>query len=84
VVLSDLLLRGGDDGLQVLAALEQHPRGIGSATARLLVTGETKPDRLRDVALAGVAVLYKPVTPLVLREAIARQLRARPVHTTAT
>ena len=74
VVVSDLLLREGDNGLDVLAALERHPRGIGAGTARLLVTGETKPDRLREVASAGVAVLYKPVSPRVLRQAIAAQL----------
>lgn len=76
LVLSDLLLQGGDNGLDVLAALERHPRGIGSRTARLLVTGETKPDRLREVASAGVAVLYKPVSPRVLRQAIVAQLAA--------
>ena len=76
VVVSDLLLQGGDNGLDVLAALERHPRGIGPSTARLLVTGETKPDRLREVASAGVAVLYKPVSPRVLRQAIHAQLAA--------
>ena len=75
VVVSDLLLQGGDNGLDVLAALERHPRGIGGGTARLLVTGETKPDRLREVANAGVAVLYKPVSPKVLRQAITAQRR---------
>ncbi|MDB5877995.1 MAG: hybrid sensor histidine kinase/response regulator [Variovorax sp.] len=74
IVLSDLLLRGGDNGLDVLAALQRHPRGITPATARLLVTGETKPDRLREVAAAGVAVLYKPVSPRLLRHAIMKQL----------
>ncbi|SFM81642.1 ATP-binding protein [Variovorax sp. OV329] len=76
VVLSDLLLQGGDNGLDVLAALERHPRGIGPGTARLLVTGETKPDRLREVAQAGIMVLYKPVSPRALRQAIATQLAA--------
>ncbi|MDM0078256.1 hybrid sensor histidine kinase/response regulator [Variovorax sp. J2P1-59] len=76
VVVSDLLLQGGDNGLDVLAALERHPNGIGPGTARLLVTGETKPDRLREVASAGVSVLYKPVSPKVLRQAIQAQLAA--------
>lgn len=76
LVVSDLLLQGGDNGLDVLAALERHPRGIGEATARLLVTGETKPDRLREVANSGVAVLYKPVSPKLLRQAINTQLAA--------
>lgn len=77
VVVSDLLLQGGDNGLDVLAALERHPRGIGTGTARLLVTGETKPDRLREVASAGLPVLYKPVSPAALRQAILAQVRAR-------
>lgn len=76
VVVSDLLLQGGDNGLDVIAALERHPRGIGPGTARLLVTGETKPDRLREVASAGIAVLYKPVSPRVLRQSIHAQRAA--------
>jgi signal transduction histidine kinase len=76
VVVSDLLLQGGDNGLEVIAALERHPRGIGPGTARLLVTGETKPDRLREVASAGITVLYKPVSPRVLRQAIQAQRAA--------
>jgi len=76
VVISDLLLQGGDNGLDVIAALERHPRGIGPGTARLLVTGETKPDRLREVANAGITVLYKPVSPRVLRQAIQAQRAA--------
>ena len=76
VVVSDLLLQGGDNGLEVLAALERLPNGIGARTARLLVTGETKPDRLREVASAGIAVLYKPVSPATLRQAILEQVLA--------
>ena len=76
MVVSDLLLQGGDNGLELLSALERHPRGIGATTARLLVTGETKPDRLREVASSGVTVLYKPVSPKHLRQAIVAQLAA--------
>ena len=76
VVVSDLLLQGGDNGLDGIAALERHPRGIGIGTARLLVTGETKPDRLREVQSAGITVLYKPVSPRVLRQAILAQRAA--------
>ncbi|RYZ12471.1 MAG: hybrid sensor histidine kinase/response regulator [Comamonadaceae bacterium] len=76
LVMSDLLLQGGDNGLDLIAALEAHPRGIGESTARVLVTGETKPDRLREVARAGIAVLYKPVSPKLLRQTIEAQLAA--------
>ena len=76
VVVTDLLLQGGDSGLGVLSALALHPNGIGRNTARILVTGETHADRLREVAQTGIAVLYKPVAPRVLRSTIASQLKA--------
>ncbi|MBU2410904.1 MAG: hypothetical protein KKC79_19920, partial [Gammaproteobacteria bacterium] len=53
-------------------------------TARLLVTGETKPDRLREVASAGVTVLYKPVSPKILRQAILAQLASTHVQAPPT
>jgi CheY-like chemotaxis protein len=59
----------------VLRALDAHPGMRGRRAARLLVTGETKPDRLREIAEAGVAVLHKPVTSEVLRQALATVLR---------
>jgi signal transduction histidine kinase/ActR/RegA family two-component response regulator len=76
VVLSDLWLEDGDNGLDLFAALKRHPRGIKADTARLLVTGQTTSDCLREVVKAGVAVLYKPVQPRVLHQAIAAQLAA--------
>lgn len=75
VVITDLLLRDGENGLEVLRALDAHPGMRGRRAARLLVTGETKPDRLREIAEAGVAVLHKPVTSEVLRQALATVLR---------
>ena len=48
--------------------------GLLLAWARRIDTGETKPDRLREVASSGVAVLYKPVSPRALRQAIGAQL----------
>jgi len=76
VVITDLLLRDGENGLEVLRALDAHPGMHGRRAARLLVTGETKPDRLREIAEAGIAVLHKPVTSEVLRQALAAVLRA--------
>jgi signal transduction histidine kinase len=76
VILTDLLLRNGDSGVDLLAALEQHSRGTGAHTVRLLVTGETQPERLRQATGMGITVLYKPVSPRALRQAIAAQLAA--------
>lgn len=77
IIICDLLLADGDNGLQVLAALAAHPKSASAPPARLLVTGETQPRRLHDVAASGVPVLYKPVTLAQLQRAMADQLTAR-------
>lgn len=77
VVITDLWLDGAETGLSVLAALEAHPRGIRDDTVRLIVTGETKADRLKEAAASGVPIYHKPVTLQVLRQAISEQLRNR-------
>jgi hypothetical protein len=37
---------------------------------RLLITGETRSDRLHEIKAARIPVLYKPVSPEQLREAM--------------
>ncbi|MEO6800603.1 MAG: hybrid sensor histidine kinase/response regulator [Rhodanobacter sp.] len=71
LVISDLRLRGGSSGLEVLAALDHYyARDRGTPFARLLITGETRSDRLREIQAAKIPVLYKPVSPEQLREAM--------------
>lgn len=72
LVISDLRLRDGESGLDVLAALDRHYGLEGQmAFPRLLITGETRSDRLREIMAAKIPVLYKPVSPEQLREAMA-------------
>src|SRR3546814_5070221 len=75
IVISELKRGDGRSGLDVLNALARH---YGSAShppfARLLITGETKSDRLREISAAKIPVLYKPVSPNQLREAIVATL----------
>jgi DNA-binding NarL/FixJ family response regulator len=71
IVISDLRLRDGESGLDVLAALDAHYQIDGNPPfARLLITGETRSDRLREIMAARIPVLYKPVSPEQLREAL--------------
>ena len=58
VLLTDLRLQAGDDGLQVLQAVRALQPGLRAA----LITGDTAPDRLRQAQGAGVPLLHKPVT----------------------
>lgn len=72
IVVADLRLRDGISGLDVLRELDRLcERADHPAFARLLITGETSPERLREVAATGVPVLFKPVGPELLRQAIA-------------
>ncbi|PWK88529.1 ATP-binding response regulator [Fulvimonas soli] len=71
LVISDLRLRDGESGLDVLAALDRYYRRDGGpAFPRLLITGETRSDSLREIRAARIPVLYKPVSPQQLREAM--------------
>jgi signal transduction histidine kinase len=70
MVISDLRLQDGT-GLDILAALDRHYRrrdGDPPPFARLLITGETRSDRLREIHAARIPVLYKPVSPEQLRD----------------
>lgn len=71
LVICDLRLRAGKNGADAVRMLRaQSPRRIGA----LLITGETHPDRIAEVARADIEVLYKPTPPDRLLEAIAREL----------
>lgn len=71
LVISDLRLREGESGLDVLAALDLYYQRDGTQPfPRLLITGETRSDRLREIMAARIPVLYKPVSPEQLRAAM--------------
>ncbi|MGC1550915.1 MAG: hybrid sensor histidine kinase/response regulator, partial [Rhodanobacter sp.] len=71
LVISDLRLREGENGLEILAALDDYYLRDGTPPfPRLLITGETRRDRLHEVQAAKIPVLYKPVSPERLREAM--------------
>ena len=78
LVISDLRLREGRSGLDVLRALARH-YGQDSRHppfGRLLVTGETRPDRIGEIAANRIPVLFKPVPPARLREAMVATILA--------
>lgn len=57
VILSDLRLRGGESGLDLLARLRQlQPQAVAA-----FITGDTAPERLSAAHAVGVPVLIKPV-----------------------
>jgi two-component system, sensor histidine kinase len=60
VIVSDLRLRDGEDGLR---AIDQIRQACGFAVPAVLVSGDTAPDQVLRVHESGHIVLYKPVQP---------------------
>ncbi|MDQ3038481.1 MAG: ATP-binding protein [Pseudomonadota bacterium] len=72
LVISDLRLRNEGTGVEVMHAVARHYRQDPQTPgfARLLVTGETRSDRIGEIAASRIPVLFKPVSPRKLREAM--------------
>ena len=67
LVLSDLHLGPGPDGMEVIARVR---RLCGREVPAILITGDTGHDDIQRVASAGDLVLFKPVQPRRLFEAM--------------
>lgn len=66
IVLSDLRLRGADDGISAVRSLRAALPGLPA----VLITGDTAPERLREAHAAGLVLLHKPVSEEQLLAAI--------------
>ncbi|ACB36348.1 histidine kinase [Leptothrix cholodnii SP-6] len=60
LVISDLHLQHGEDGLDVIERVRQV---CGRQVAAILVTGDTSPAEIRRASASGHRVLFKPVQP---------------------
>ena len=69
VVISDLRLRGGEDGIR---AIEQIRQVCGYTVPAVLVTGDTAPDQVQRIHESGLIVLFKPVRPKDLYDVLKR------------
>jgi signal transduction histidine kinase len=70
VILADLRLRSGENGIDVVARVAQ---AIGPVPA-LLISGDTAPDRLLEAQRAGIKLLHKPLGLPALRAELGRML----------
>lgn len=75
LVISDYRLRDGETGAQAIAKVTAF---CGRPLPGVLVTGDTAPERLREAAHSGYAVLHKPVRPGKLRALLLHLLGVRP------
>lgn len=76
IVVADLRLRGGEDGIRAIARL----RAVHAELPALLVSGDTAPMRLQEAHAAGIRLLSKPVDATELRDAIACEIQRGSRH----
>lgn len=69
LLVSDLRLRDGEDGVKAIAAVRKI---CGHAMPAVLVTGDTSPDQVRRAHESGHVVLFKPVQPKELLTVLKR------------
>jgi signal transduction histidine kinase/ActR/RegA family two-component response regulator len=70
VILADMRLRNGEDGIQAIASIVA---AIGETPA-VLISGDTAPDRLQEADRAGITLLHKPVSLPTLQAELGRIL----------
>ena len=76
LILSDLRLPGNETGIQALDVMREQ---LGRDVPAILITGDTKPERIAMTQQSGYKVLHKPIKPAQLRTAIHRELTSRAV-----
>lgn len=72
VILADYRLRDGKTGVQ---AIELLRRETGKDIPAVIITGDTHPERLREVQESGLRLMHKPVRPAQLRAFLRHLLR---------
>jgi CheY-like chemotaxis protein len=73
LIIADYSLPDGRSGVELIADLRS---AIGADIAAFLISGDTSPDRLREVRASGLQLLHKPVAPIALRAMLVRHLNA--------
>lgn len=62
-IVADYRLRDGDTGIAAVAAIREH---FGEDLPTVIISGDSAPDRRRQVSDSGLCFLHKPVTADVL------------------
>lgn len=76
VLMCDYRLRSHEDGIKVVEALRAE---FNEDIPAMLITGDTGPERIREIEASGLLVLHKPLREEQLRASLSR-LAARSPH----
>jgi signal transduction histidine kinase len=72
LVIADYRLAKGRTGIEAIEALRSS---LGVSVRAFLISGDTSPDRLRQVRALGYHLMHKPVSPMALRATLAQLLK---------
>ncbi|MFS8046027.1 response regulator [Rhizobium sp. BR 314] len=67
LVITDYRLEAGTTGLDAIKQMRAH---LGHSVSAVILTGDTSPERLKEVAASGHLLLHKPVDAEQVRQAI--------------
>lgn len=71
IIVADYRLREHKTGVEAIAAVQAS---LTERVAAVLITGDTSPERLREIRDSGYRVLHKPVQPAKLRALLSFEL----------
>nr|MBX2881815.1 hybrid sensor histidine kinase/response regulator [Granulosicoccus sp.] len=69
VILSDYRLRDNDSGVDAVAAIRES---LETRIPAIIITGDTSPERLKEVKRTGLQLMHKPVNPDELHDTMQR------------
>ena len=72
LIISDYRLRNNKTGIE---AIKQVRSALSESTAALVISGDTAPDRLREIEESGLTMLHKPIKPGKLRSVIHHKMK---------
>lgn len=78
ILVCDYRLRGDEDGIGVVGALRAE---FNDDIPAVLITGDTGPERIREIQASGLKVLHKPLQENELRSVLSRLARPVPAST---
>ncbi len=71
-IIADYRLRDNTTGVDAMNAFSKL---VDYQTARVLITGDTAPDRMQEIVAHGIPVLHKPIKSAHLKTALSSMLR---------
>lgn len=76
-IIADYRLRENTTGVDAMNAFHAQ---VNYQSAKILITGNTAPDQIKEITMHGVPVLHKPVKSAHLKTALGKMLRKESEH----